>query len=300
MTFVAQRHDEWDAASVEATLAARDYKSPRVLAFAQNQRDEVRDLGDLSGALQAQPGMKQQTYVATGVGGDVAHTLTATGFDASEDGTGRGTPVVAFSCKDNGRDATDDLLPTLRAMNHTTSHMNGGGQVAIAIRTAQTGANGHGLAQDVSHTLDSAGVQAVAIPILEASGRRSNATDSGLGVGHDGDPMYTLQATQQHGVMAFDLQQVTSVANRQRIEDGRPAPTLHQAGGAHAIVNTAVRRLTPTETLRLQGFPDDHLDLDPSLSDSAKYRMTGNAVTVNVAEYLGRNLYAAMKGATDA
>lgn len=34
-----------------------------LVAFAQNQRDEVRDLGNLSGALAAEPGMKQQTYV---------------------------------------------------------------------------------------------------------------------------------------------------------------------------------------------------------------------------------------------
>ena len=37
-----------------------------VVAFAQNQRDEVRDLEGKSGALQAQPGMKQQTYVLQG------------------------------------------------------------------------------------------------------------------------------------------------------------------------------------------------------------------------------------------
>ena len=34
------------------------------IAFAQNQRDEVRDLHDVAGALAAQPGMKQQTYIA--------------------------------------------------------------------------------------------------------------------------------------------------------------------------------------------------------------------------------------------
>lgn len=33
------------------------------MAFAQNQRDEVRDLHDVAGALAAQPGMKQQTYI---------------------------------------------------------------------------------------------------------------------------------------------------------------------------------------------------------------------------------------------
>ena len=34
------------------------------IAFAQNQRDEVRDLKDKAGALAAEPGMKQQTFVA--------------------------------------------------------------------------------------------------------------------------------------------------------------------------------------------------------------------------------------------
>lgn len=34
------------------------------IAFAANQRDEVRDLHDVAGAIQAQPGMKQQTFVA--------------------------------------------------------------------------------------------------------------------------------------------------------------------------------------------------------------------------------------------
>lgn len=47
------------------------------------------------------------------------------------------------------------------------------------------------------------------------------------------------------------------------------------------------RRLTPTECLRLQAFPDDWLDLDPPLSDSHKYRMTGNAVCTTVAYWLG-------------
>ena len=37
-----------------------------VLAFSANQRDEVRDLHDVSGSLQAQPGMKQQTFVLQG------------------------------------------------------------------------------------------------------------------------------------------------------------------------------------------------------------------------------------------
>ena len=62
----------------------------------------------------------------------VAHAIRGEGFDASEDGTGRGTPLIAFSSKDYGADATEDVSPTLRAMGHAESHPNAGGQIAIA------------------------------------------------------------------------------------------------------------------------------------------------------------------------
>ena len=92
----------------------------------------------------------------------IVHSLRADGFDASEDGTGRGTPLVpvafdwqsggdargldpkdtaqlqrgqvpaiAFSSKDRGADA-GDTAPTPRAMGHSGSHANAGGQVAVA------------------------------------------------------------------------------------------------------------------------------------------------------------------------
>jgi DNA (cytosine-5)-methyltransferase 1 len=51
-----------------------------------------------------------------------------------------------------------------------------------------------------------------------------------------------------------------------------------------------VRRLTPTECERLQGFPDGHT---AGQSDSARYRQLGNAVCVPVAEWLGRRILAA-------
>ncbi len=70
----------------------------------------------------------------------VAHTLRGDGCDASEDGTGRGTPLVpiAFSSKDSGADA-GPRAPTLRAMPHDRSHANAGGQVAVCVQEGQTG-----------------------------------------------------------------------------------------------------------------------------------------------------------------
>jgi len=48
-----------------------------------------------------------------------------------------------------------------------------------------------------------------------------------------------------------------------------------------------VRRLTPIETERLQGFPDDWTD---GQADSHRYKQMGNAVTVNVARWIGERL----------
>jgi len=61
--------------------------------------------------------------------------------------------------------------------------------------------------------------------------------------------------------------------------------------------NTKIRRLTPTECERLQGFPDGWTatgitaEGEPvGISDTQRYKMLGNAVTVNVIESLGRRL----------
>ncbi|NIJ84428.1 DNA (cytosine-5)-methyltransferase 1 [Xanthomonas arboricola] len=93
---------------------------------------------DVSTALHAHPGGSRLDFLTeTFLVQEVAHTLRAEGFDASEDGTGRGTPLIpvtAFGCKDSdpARSVSDDVAPTLRAMGHANSHANAGGQVAVA------------------------------------------------------------------------------------------------------------------------------------------------------------------------
>ena len=58
------------------------------------------------------------------------------------------------------------------------------------------------------------------------------------------------------------------------------------------LASTGVRRLTPTECARLQGFPDHWND---HLADSHRYRQFGNAVCVPVAEWIGARLVAAAR-----
>jgi DNA (cytosine-5)-methyltransferase 1 len=63
------------------------------------------------------------------------------------------------------------------------------------------------------------------------------------------------------------------------------SPTLNtmQGGNRQPFVSqqTNIRRLTPTECARLQGFPDDWHKVD-GISDTQAYKCYGNAVTVNV------------------
>ncbi|HEY8425123.1 MAG TPA: DNA cytosine methyltransferase, partial [Limnochordales bacterium] len=59
------------------------------------------------------------------------------------------------------------------------------------------------------------------------------------------------------------------------------------------LVQPMVRRLTPRECERLQGFPDDWTRWGSDggeISDSARYRMLGNAVAVPVVEWIARRL----------
>jgi DNA (cytosine-5)-methyltransferase 1 len=87
--------------------------------------------------------------------------------------------------------------------------------------------------------------------------------------------------SQSPGV-AWDLQQITSRANRSQPKS-EYSPTLNKAGQ----MMVGVRRLTPLECERLQGFPDGWTD---GQADSARYRQMGNAVAVPVVEWIGRRI----------
>ena len=53
-----------------------------------------------------------------------------------------------------------------------------------------------------------------------------------------------------------------------------------------------IRRLTPLECFRLQGFPDEMVEIAKQLgiADTHLYKMAGNAVTVNVVEAVAKKL----------
>ncbi|AOY63427.1 DNA cytosine methyltransferase [Xanthomonas citri pv. glycines] len=129
------------AGSLTASAGRRggvnDPERGQLIAFGGNNTSGPIDIGTCLNACASASGrldFESETFLVQ----EVAHTLRSEGFDASEDGTGRGTPLIpvtAFGCKDSdpARSVSDDVSPTLRAMGHAGSHANAGGQVAIAV-----------------------------------------------------------------------------------------------------------------------------------------------------------------------
>ncbi len=66
-------------------------------------------------------------------------------------------------------------------------------------------------------------------------------------------------------------------------EDGAPAYTLDRQQAPAVVTEQTVRRLTPVECERLQGFPDDWTS---GQADSNRYKQMGNAVAVPVVEWI--------------
>ena len=78
-------------------------------------------------------------------------------------------------------------------------------------------------------------------------------------------------------------------------EPGEPSFTLTAQGRQGVAMlgdNVRIRRLTPRECWRLQGFPDEYFDKAKAagISDTQLYKQAGNGVTVNVARAIGERL----------
>jgi len=96
----------------------------------------------------------------------------------------------------------------------------------------------------------------------------------------------------------YDFFQITAPVNKQNRKPGDPCHTLARDNAAHAtIVQTMqVRRLTPVECERLQGFPDGYTDIPwrnkpaSECPDGPRYKALGNSMAVPVMRYIGERI----------
>jgi len=128
-----------------------------------------------------------------------------------------------------------------------------------------------------SPTLRTGGAgMAVVYPIDDA--RELEKHQNGTGIGAEGAPAYTLDRQQAPAVsVSFYDAEISDTSQTLRKGEGSYIST----GGV--IRDSVVRRLTPVECERLQGFPDGWTD---GQADSNRYKQMGNAVAVPVVSWI--------------
>ncbi len=200
----------------------------------------------------------------------IAHSLRGEGFDASEDGTGRGTPLVPVVTPIDMRQAS-------RGATMTNNRAEG----------SSGGAPGTGIGEpgDPAPTVSTSHTPAIAIQERAVSDN-PNAGPDGAGWRDDG-AAYTLEARSVPQAVAFN--------SRQDPIHGPVAQPLGAKDNGNGVLlpASAVRRLTPKECERLQGFPDSYT-LVPyrgkPAADGPRYKALGNSMAVPVMSWIGRRI----------
>ena len=150
-------------------------------------------------------------------------------------------------------------------------------------RKPENGGNGDGFTDGgPMYTLNATGVHGVAQPIA-FSGQMSNPQT-------DVDMTQTLQAKNPMAVCLMD--QGGSVMN---IENDMTGTLRRETHGHEPVVMQAmaVRRLTPVECERLQGFPDNYTDIkskNKPTPDGPRYKALGNSMAVPVMAWIGQRI----------
>jgi len=202
---------------------------------------------------------------------------------------GRGLVVYETHPADSRVKEMGDICQTV-----TSRWGTGGGNVPIALQdtTGRPKAqNGKGWSDEgVSYTIDTQAVQGIAYSLREDA-KANNFSATELKV------TPALQAlrpsVQSHHAQTF-IAQAVDVYNQSI--DGDTAATLTKAcggtntSGPNLMHNMAVRRLTPIECERLQGFPDDYTNIKEKTPDGPRYKAMGNSMAVPVMKWIGKRI----------
>lgn len=270
----------------------------REIAFHLNQRDEAIETGNITGALLATSNMQMQTFVAgfcagsgksaggIGYGEDLAPTLKGSP-------SGNSMPSVLCLNDQGGQvmNCSQDITGTLRSEEHghqplvfenhgIDSRYTGPHEVSSTLSArAGTGGNNLPLVEDSS-------VLCIAGNIIDRQ-----PENGGNGMGYQSDISYTLTAMDRHAVYS-SYQEVVGALCR---GDEKGVGSQYVAQNKLILSShLLIRRLTPLECERLQGFPDHWTEL-PGASDSARYQALGNSVAIPCVEFVLRGIAAVLR-----
>lgn len=139
---------------------------------------------------------------------------------------------------------------------------------------------------------------------------RINKRQNGRRIKEEGEPMFTLTGQDRHGVVeiknatksgmlparvgdGIETAYSSSNTRRARVQPGR-CSTITTHGTAGVLMDTSpvrIRKLTPKECWRLQGFTDEQFEKAAAVNSNTQlYKQAGNAVTVNVVEEIGKHI----------
>ena len=203
----------------------------------------------------------------------VTHSLRGEGFDASEDGTGRGTPLVPVAIP------MHDMV-TRHAGTDGSGHQVG---------------KGHGMGiGDNGDPMFTLGSDRHAVAFVHQAG----GTQTTLGYDQERGTAPTLSKCQTPAVAWSIMPQNSGKDYKARkVDVFQPLMAGGQTHGNQGgdIIQSAmqVRRLTPRECERLQGFPDDYTQVPyrkKPAADGPRYKALGNSMAVPVMAWIGKRI----------
>jgi DNA (cytosine-5)-methyltransferase 1 len=255
----------------------------RQLAFGGNNTSGPIDVATAANACASASGrmdFETETFIT--------HSLSAGGFDASEDGTGRGVPLIAGTLStrygaSSGRDLSDSsaLLPLAFNLRGREGGAMPEPADAANIRSASGGSSNSYVAFSAKDY--GADVDEIA-PTLRGMGHDSSHANGGGQVA----VAFTLHGSDGTASTATP----TDVAGSVRT---KPPGSIENSSTTIAQQGMAVRRLTPRECERLQGFPDDYTLVEyrgKLAADGPRYRALGNSMAVPVMRWIGQRIAA--------
>ncbi len=273
------------------------------VAFTQNQRDEVRDLGDTAGALAAEPGMKQS----------IAPTLPS----RERGGGGLGTDFDLITEVQNDGNANQadprEILRNLRNKIGAKAFSEWGFGVFASLqqteilqsevhggRVQKQTEKGKPSMDDVTLSCEEFGSAGAMLSVRERECQRCSPQGRELEEQRTGELGKDLPELSQLKAQAEEIlhrmwetgqgarilrETLAEIQEVRRSDDVKSQPVS---------TRYAVRRLTPLETERLQGLPDGWTNI-PGASDTARYKAIGNSIAIPVVSWIMKRIYEVFK-----
>lgn len=269
-----------------------------IKAYHINQRNEGIDLGSTAGALMATSNLQMQTFVASfsaGAGASAGGIEYREGVAPTLKAGSSGNSMPSVLCiNDQGgerMDVTVDKIATLRAQmgNHQPLIFESHGMDARyrqmdSVAPAMSARCGTG-----GNNVPLVGEQ---VYCLAGNTIDREPENGGNGIGYQENVSYTLTGFDRHAVFrrqrvdAFTTDEIAGTQSARQSKDATDL-ILHtcELMGDKDLPILLIRRLTPLECERLQGFPDGWTDI-PGASDSARYKALGNSVAIPCVDFV--------------